>query len=82
MLSVSTWGGGFEVFLPLPRIVRIVESLPEEALLRPGRFEWTGKNGLVTYLGANTASHYRFAVKVLKRWQGSKPVRREDPEAS
>jgi len=23
---------------------------------------------LTTYLGANSASHYRFATKVIKRW--------------
>jgi hypothetical protein len=50
------------------RIVELVEGLPEEALLQPGRFGWTGKNPLVTYIGPNTASHYRFASKVLKRW--------------
>ncbi|MBT8403639.1 MAG: ClbS/DfsB family four-helix bundle protein [Gemmatimonadetes bacterium] len=43
------------------------QSSPQD-LLEPGRFGWTRKNALVTYLGANTASHYRFAQKVLKRW--------------
>ena len=51
------------------RILGLVEQLPEEALLTPGHYAWTGKFPLTTYLGANTASHYRFAIKVLKRWQ-------------
>jgi hypothetical protein len=50
-------------------ILRLVEDLAPERLLRPGHFEWTGENSLATYLGPNTASHYRFAIRVIKRWQ-------------
>lgn len=50
------------------RILQLVEDLPSHRLLAPGAFEWTGSNPLTTYLGANTASHYRFATKVIKRW--------------
>jgi hypothetical protein len=50
------------------RIVQVVDSLPAERLLRAGQFRWTGRNPLTTYLGANTASHYRFAARVIKRW--------------
>ena len=68
---------------PLPEIRREFEGthrevldlarhVPEADLLESGRFPWTGKNALVTYLGANTASHYRFAQKVLKRWSRSR----------
>ena len=28
---------------------------------------WTGRNALVTYLGANTASHCRFAQMAIRR---------------
>jgi len=51
------------------QIVALVESLTPSELLRPGSFHWTGKYPLTTYLGANTASHYRFASKVLDRWR-------------
>jgi len=50
------------------RIIQLVESLSPEQLLMPGQFEWTGKHPLTTYLGPNTASHYRFAIKAIKRW--------------
>ena len=50
------------------QIIRLLEGLSEADLLETGRFPWTGKNALVTYVGANTASHYRFAQKVLRRW--------------
>lgn len=49
-------------------ILGLARALSEDQLLRPGHFTWTGKNPLVVYLGANTASHYRFAKKVLRRW--------------
>lgn len=50
------------------RILDIAEGLSEAQLLKPGHFAWTGTHGLTTYLGANTASHYRFAKNVIKRW--------------
>lgn len=49
-------------------VVRIAEACTEEELLEPGHFKWTKSNPLRTYLGANTASHYRFGIKVIKRW--------------
>lgn len=62
-------------------ILGLASALSEEQLLRPGHFAWTGKNPLVTYLGANTASHYRFAKKVLRRWlkesTGERPTQTE-----
>ena len=51
------------------RICRLVASSTAEELFEPGHFRWTGRNALSTYLGANTASHYRFARKVIERWQ-------------
>ena len=50
------------------RIVHLAEALSARQLLNPGQFGWTGKLPLTSYLGAATASHYRFALKVLKRW--------------
>ena len=50
-------------------VVALMRELSQADLFEAGRFEWTGKNALVTYIGANTASHYRFAQKVIKRWQ-------------
>ena len=50
------------------QILQLVEALSPGQLLESGHFEWTGKHPLSTYLGPNTASHYRFAIKVIKRW--------------
>lgn len=51
------------------QIVQLVDALSPGQLLAPGHFAWTGTHPLATYLGPNTASHYRFATKVLERWQ-------------
>ena len=51
------------------RIQRLVAASTAEELFAPGYFQWTGRNALATYLGANTASHYRFARKVIERWR-------------
>lgn len=51
------------------RIRRLVDAATPEELFAPGYFQWTGRNALSTYLGANTASHYRFARKVIERWR-------------
>ncbi len=55
------------------RIVHIVEALTPQQLLRPGHFAWTGKHPVATYIGPNTASHYRFAIKVIKRFLRDAP---------
>jgi len=60
-------------------VLDLARSLSEAELLEAGHFEWTGRNALVTYLGANTASHYRFAQKVLKRWVKNRPEVLEKP---
>jgi hypothetical protein len=63
------------------RILQVIEALSPEQLLAPGHFEWTGRHSLATYLGPNTASHYRFAIKVIKRWQkGAAQKARPTPE--
>jgi hypothetical protein len=51
------------------RILKLIEGLPPTSVLMPGHFKWTGKYPLTTYLGPNTASHYRFAIKVIRRWR-------------
>lgn len=50
------------------RVLALARQASSDELLKPRTFGWTGTNALVTYLGANTASHYRFACKVLRRW--------------
>lgn len=49
-------------------ILEVARSIPEIDLLTVGRYQWTGKSTLATYLGANSSSHYRTAAKILRRW--------------
>ena len=51
----------------------LIDGLSEPDLLQPGRFDWTGKHPLVTYLGANSASHYAAGCKILTRWTRAHP---------
>jgi hypothetical protein len=51
------------------RIRAIVDALTDAQVTKPGAFRWTGKYPLTTYLGANTASHYRFAIKAFARFK-------------
>lgn len=46
----------------------ITAALRDEELFTPGYYPWTGENALITYLGANTCSHYRTATEILRRW--------------
>ena len=45
------------------RVMKLVENLNNDEFLKPGHFPWTGKLGLVSYVGPNTFSHYRWAIK-------------------
>lgn len=49
-------------------VLALAKKRTENQLLSPGQFAWTKKYPLTTYLGANSCSHYRFAIKALRRW--------------
>ena len=51
------------------KVLETVREIPEKDLLTPGRFRWTGKSPLITYVAANTSSHDHTARKILKRWK-------------
>ena len=49
-------------------ILTLARELDKAELLDPGHHPWTGKLPLMTYLAANTSSHYRTASKILRRF--------------
>lgn len=49
-------------------VLALVRRLPERDLLEPGRFAWTGKLPLASYVAPNTCGHYSAARKILARW--------------
>ena len=53
-------------------ILKLAQLLDERELLAPGYFPWTKKLPLMTYVAANTSSHYRTATKLLRRWLRSR----------
>jgi hypothetical protein len=49
------------------RIMKLLNSQPEETLLKPGLYPWMKKNNLIAYIGSCTASHYKWASDLIKR---------------
>ena len=49
------------------RVMKVIDGLNEKQLLQSGAFTWTGKNALISYLAPNTFSHYRWAIKKLRK---------------
>ena len=49
------------------RLMSLVEDLSERQLTKSGAFQWTGKNALLAYIAPNTFSHYRWAIKKIKK---------------
>ena len=50
-------------------ILKLAQELDERELFEPGRHPWTGKLPLMTYVAANTSSHYRTASRILRRFR-------------
>jgi hypothetical protein len=51
------------------KMLALIESLSEKQLLTPGYFAWTRTNPLTTYLSPNLGSHYRWAIRHIRRWR-------------
>ena len=49
------------------RVVKLVDGLSEEEFNQPGHFKWTGNNALASYIIPNTVSHYRWAIRKIKK---------------
>ena len=48
------------------KIYEMVESIPEDLMFAPGKFEWTGKDTLADYIIANTSRHYSEHVTMIE----------------
>ncbi len=49
------------------QMLKKVQSLSEEDLFTPGRYEWTKKNALAAYFIGATSSHYAWARKEVRK---------------
>ena len=49
------------------RLVSLAATAPEADLLTPGRFAWTGRGTLASFIAACGPNHYRWAAVEIKR---------------
>ena len=55
-------------------MLRLIDNVPDDDFIRVGRFSWLGPSWTVSdYVRAETASHYRWACKHIKRWMRQNP---------
>jgi len=51
------------------RMLELIEEVPDGDLVTVGRFAWAGPTWTLSdYIRANTASHYRWACKHIRKW--------------
>jgi hypothetical protein len=51
------------------KILELIEEVPDRDFVAVGRFAWTGPSWTLSdYINANTASHYRWACKHIRKW--------------
>jgi len=51
------------------KMLEIIARVPDRDFATLGRFTWTGPSWTLSdYIRANTASHYRWACKHIRRW--------------
>lgn len=51
------------------RMLQIIDEVTEKDLVTVGRFAWAGPTWTLSdYIRANTASHYRWACKHIRKW--------------
>ena len=48
-----------------------LDGMTEEELFAPNAYEWTGNGLLRDFVNANTAAHYRWATKLIKKFHRS-----------
>jgi hypothetical protein len=49
-------------------VMTVIDQMTEEELFTPGHYKWTGNGLLRDFVNANTASHYRWASKLVRRF--------------
>ena len=51
--------------------LKTIRSIPEVEIFEKEKYAWLGSLALVSYIGANTGSHYRWARKLICKWMRS-----------
>jgi hypothetical protein len=47
------------------QITSVIERVPEEEMLKPGVYAWTGKLPLIAWIAGNTCEHYQWAIQMI-----------------
>ena len=68
-LSLAEVWKNFEV--SFAEMMAAIDGMTEEELFTQNYYEWTGNSLLRDYVNANTASHYRWASKLIKKFSRS-----------
>ncbi len=51
------------------KMLDLIDEVPDLDLIKIGRFKWAGPTWTLSdYIRANTASHYRWACKHIRKW--------------
>lgn len=48
-------------------VLNLVNQLTEKQFVEAGHFPWTGKHAASSYIAPNMVSHYRWAIKKIKK---------------
>lgn len=49
-------------------MMELMDGLTEEELCTPHFYEWTGNSQLLGFINANTAAHYRWASRLIRKF--------------
>jgi hypothetical protein len=47
------------------QILQLIQEIPEEEMLTPHIYSWTGKLPLIAWIAGNTCEHYRWAAQMI-----------------
>ena len=47
-------------------ILTLIESMTEQEIFEPGGYAWTGRSSLLSWIAANTSSHYNWARRNIR----------------
>lgn len=47
------------------QILDVINRIPEEEMLTPGMYSWTGKLPLIAWIAGNTCQHYLWAIQMI-----------------
>lgn len=58
------------------KMLALIDEIPDQDFVAVGRYAWTGKTWVLSdYIRANTASHYRWACKHIRKWLRAQSIK-------